>query len=111
MKRILILIFLLVLFTNCKTLRYRFVENFDISQNIELINRIKNQKLFSLAGQLNGLFIEKGQSYQFELDYDISKDYFHLKFYTPIQKELVFDAEMVEGDSNYLFFQNNFFFV
>lgn len=105
------IIVIILILSGCRTINYQFSEEI---RGAALKNEIQKRleiNPFPESGLIKGIYSEKDKSYRFEMNYHLHEEAFFLKFYELLSDQLIFDAQLVNGERNYNYFSMAFFSV
>ena len=89
MKKIFLILVILAITLSCKTLNYKFIEEYSGEEKQYFKEQIAAKRLFPATGTLEGIFIEKGNTYKFLCTYDLPKEKINLKFFSALDDDLI----------------------
>jgi len=112
-KKIVISLFFCLIFLNCETINYKFVEKLYDKSKLEFFDKIKDYNPFGKTNvKINGIYTVKNKSYKFEAIYNIKNNSLELKFYSLLsKKDLLFDVRYEKNKIYFDYFIRTFYYL
>lgn len=97
MKQLILPLCLLFFILSCKTTGYKFTEEFSGRKKEVLYQNLVSKPLFPGQGRIRGFFIDKKNTHNFVLIYDMDNEYFDLRLYPLTGYELQLHCTLERG--------------